>query len=373
MWFGVKIMLIPIFVITSLFLSGFTYLKETRNIDLLLFDACFNYVYNNSQSVTHGIDPYISMQLYSENKFDKDSSNSQREDVFFSDLISETDSNDVELNDSLKLSSFQDSTLTDTVKIDSMALDSTARLEYFRYQREDKPYLEIGKKKSSKFFASADKFIRRFVELDSTGQFVLIKEVIAGEQSKTFLKIPLEQYIELKIKAQNRKSWEDIGYKYEKKEGDRDLSKLLTDITNIEIPLPSSSFLSIFGPNRINLKINGAVDIHGAWRNETTEGVTASLLGNTKNEPDFKQQVQINVNGTVGDKLSISADWNTERTFEFENQLKLKYTGYEDEIIQSIEAGNVSLQTSPLIGGSEALFGVKANFQLGPFTLTALE
>ncbi len=70
--------------------------------------------------------------------------------------------------------------------------------------------------------------------------------------------------------------------------------------------------------------------------------------------------MQINVNGTIGDKLTIAADWNTERTFEFENQLKLHYKGYEDEIIQSIEAGNVSLQTSPLVGGGEALFGIKA-------------
>src|SRR5690606_25628835 len=83
-------------------------------------------------------------------------------------------------------------------------------------------------------------------------------------------------------------------------------------------------------------------------------------------------QVQINVSGTIGDKLNISADWNTERTFEYENQLKIKYTGYEDEIIQSIEAGNVSLQTSPLVGGSEALFGIKAQFKMGPFSLTTL-
>ena len=82
--------------------------------------------------------------------------------------------------------------------------------------------------------------------------------------------------------------------------------------------------------------------------------------------------MQINVNGTIGDKLTIAADWNTERTFEYENQLKLHYKGYEDEIIQSIEAGNVSLQTSPLVGGGEALFGIKALFQFGPFTLTAL-
>lgn len=130
--------------------------------------------------------------------------------------------------------------------------------------------------------------------------------------------------------------------------------------------------LSIFGAPKISLKIGGSVQIHGAWRSETTEGVTASRLGNTRNEPDFKQQVQINVNGTIGDKLNIVADWNTERTFEYENQLKIKYTGYEDEIIQSIEAGNVSLQTSPLVGGSEALFGIKAQMKMGPFSLTTI-
>jgi cell surface protein SprA len=96
-------------------------------------------------------------------------------------------------------------------------------------------------------------------------------------------------------------------------------------------------------------------------------------LGNVRNEPDFKQDVQIGVNGTVGDKLNIMADWNTQRTFEYENQLKIKYTGYEDEIVQSIEGGNVSLQTpSSFVGSSQALFGIKAQFQVGPLKLTTL-
>ncbi|KAB2846204.1 MAG: cell surface protein SprA, partial [Melioribacteraceae bacterium] len=302
--------------------------------------------------------------------FDENSNaNSGDKNLFDSNPPDSTDN----LNPGISvLDSLQDSLAIDTMKIDSMLLDSTARLQYFRYDRKENPYVEFRQKKPSSFFAKTDRVIQRIVKLDSTGNFVEIKEIVAGEPEKTYLKIPLEQYIELRLAAKNRDNWEQLAYKYEKKQGQDDLGKLITDITNIEIPLPSSSIFSIFGPNRINLKINGSVDIHGAWRNETTEGVTASLLGNTKNEPDFKQQVQINVSGTVGDKLSISADWNTERTFEYENQLKLKYTGYEDEIIQNIEAGNVSLQTSPLVGGSEALFGVKADFQLGPFKLTAL-
>ncbi|MGD8779787.1 MAG: cell surface protein SprA [Ignavibacteria bacterium] len=277
------------------------------------------------------------------------------------------------LADSIGVLNTQDSLLAvDTTKIDSMALDSTARLRYFKYYRKDYPYLTFREKKQSGFFASDSRIIRRVVELDSTGQYVIIREMVGQKRLKPYLTIPLEEYMKLKLAAKKRKSWEALARKYERKEGEDDLGQFITDITNIEIPLPSTSFLSIFGPPKISLKISGAVDIHGAWRSETTEGITTSSLGNTTNEPDFEQQVQINVNGTIGDKLTISADWNTERDFEYENQLKIKYTGYEDEIIQSIEAGNVSLQTTSLVGGSEALFGIKANMQLGPLSLTAL-
>ncbi len=260
----------------------------------------------------------------------------------------------------------------DTVKIDPRTLDSTARLEHFRYSRSEVPYVELKRKKESKFFIPLKDLRKRTIEIDSTGTYVEIRETTVGHESKILLRMTLEDYINLKLALKERESWENIAYKYELISTEKGLGDLIKDITDFEIPLPSVGVLSIFGEPKISLRIGGAVDIHGAWRSETTEGVTASRLGNTRNEPDFKQTVQINVSGTIGDKLNINADWNTERTFEYENQLKIKYTGYEDEIIQSIEAGNVSLQTSPLVGGSEALFGVKANFKMGPFTLTTL-
>lgn len=261
----------------------------------------------------------------------------------------------------------------DSLRLFKMSLDSTARLQYFRYHREDLPYTTLAQKKKSKFFVEpSPTYKTRKVTIDSTGKYVEIQDIIAGKPSKIILRVPLEEYVAARLELEERKKWEALGYAYELKESKVGLSELIKSFTDFEIPLPSVGVLSIFGTPKISLKIGGAVQIHGAWRNETTEGVTASRLGNTRNEPDFKQQVQINVNGTIGDKLNISADWNTERTFEYENQLKIKYTGYEDEIIQSIEAGNVSLQTSPLVGGSEALFGIKAHFKMGPFTLTTI-
>ncbi|MBN2570738.1 MAG: cell surface protein SprA [Ignavibacteriales bacterium] len=291
----------------------------------------------------------------------------------FSAIVDSTDS--TKIQDSL---SFFDSTsIIDTTMLvdttDPQMKDSTARLKYFKHQRTDSYAPEITSKKQSKFFTyPSSSYIQKTVQLDSSGQYVLLQEKIAGQDVKTKLKIPIDEYIDLRIKSLNRKLLEDDAYKYELKSDETSLEDLIENFTNFEIPLPDNSIFSIFGPPSINLSIRGSVTIHGAWRTETTEGVTASRLGNTKNEPDFKQTVQISVNGMIGDKLSIKADWNTERTFEYENQLKIKYTGYEDEIIQSVEAGNVSMNTSNLVGGSEALFGIKAQFKMGPFSLTAL-
>ncbi|GAB1348960.1 hypothetical protein MASR1M107_11730 [Ignavibacteriales bacterium] len=265
----------------------------------------------------------------------------------------------------------KDSLKKDTVKIDSLAIDSIARLKHFKVSREDVPYTSFDAEKKTSFFALPSNY-KRVVEIDSAGGFVNIREYIGNTPYRYTLRVPFDQYLQMAIDNKTNLLWQDLGYKYELKAKKKELTDLLKDITDFEIPLPSVGVLSIFGPPVISLRIGGAVDIRAAWRNESTEGITASRLGNTRNEPDFKQQVQINVSGTIGDKLNINADWNTERTFEYENQLKIKYTGYEDEIVQSVEAGNVSLQTSGLVGGSEALFGVKANFKMGPFTLTAL-
>jgi len=422
--FGIKLTLIPIFVAAIFATFGFTHDAKSSDHDLFLFDLCLNYhsagdnsalerSNNQNASFDSGQNEYslpidqffvpdtnISKSdtltsdttklkpLTADSTYTKTQKDSSR---IIPDLTDSTnrfnnlavpdtnkgrtdpviDTNKTKMSraDSIRFREKQDS----LKRIDSLSADSTARIKYFRAHRDDYHVVPFRTKKPSAFFVQpSSSRITRSVELDSTGTKVIIKELIAGQQTKTLLEIPLDEYIKMRLEAISRDEWEKLGYAYTLKEDKQDLSQLITSLTNIQIPLPSTPLLSIFGKPGINLKISGAVDIHGAWRNETTEGVTTSALGNTRNEPDFKQQVQINLSGTIGDKLNISADWNTERQFQYENQLKIKYTGYEDEIVQNVEAGNVSLQTSPLVGGSEALFGVKAQFQMGAFNLTAL-
>lgn len=208
--------------------------------------------------------------------------------------------------------------------------------------------------------------------LDSTGDFVNVRETLLNNDIRMPLQIPLDEYVKLEQENYVRSTWETLAHQYTLTQ-QNELGSFMAGVTNIDIPIPANPVLSIFGPPRINLRISGAVDIHGAWRNQKLNAQTLSTLGNVTNQPDFKQDVQINVSGTVGDKLTIGANWDTQNQFDYENQLQIKYKGYDDEVVKSVEAGNVSMSTpSSFIGSNQALFGIKTQMQLGPLTLTAL-
>ena len=67
----------------------------------------------------------------------------------------------------------------------------------------------------------------------------------------------------------------------------------------------------------------------------------------TKNQSnlslDFNQVISLSMNGKIGERLTISSNYDTQSTFDFQNLLKLDFTPTEDDIIQKIELGNVSM------------------------------
>ncbi|MCX7984152.1 MAG: cell surface protein SprA [Bacteroidetes bacterium] len=259
----------------------------------------------------------------------------------------------------------------DTVK--PVQIDSSARLEQFLYVRRDKPYVDPQMQKTHPLFLPDPPIVKYREELDSTQWVYRLRRVVGDVDVRIPIDVPLEIYTELRFNRTKRKIWEELVQPRLSSEQKTGLAEVMGKITNIEIPVPKNPLFSIFGPNIIRLQINGGVDIHAAFRNTKSDRFTASPLGQSRSEPDFKQEVQVTVKGEIGDKLKISADWNTQRTFEYENQLRVQYTGYEDEIVQSVEAGNVSLQTgTSLIPASQALFGIKAAFQFGPLRLTTI-
>lgn len=123
------------------------------------------------------------------------------------------------------------------------------------------------------------------------------------------------------------------------------------------------------------------VDIRPQGNVELTFGASFQNIQNpilTENQRkqggfDFNMDINANVVGSIGNKLKLNFNYNTQATFDFENQIKLEYTGKEDEIVQKIEAGNVSLPLpTQLIPGTQSLFGIKTALQFGRLTVTSV-
>ncbi len=262
-----------------------------------------------------------------------------------------------------------DSLLTiDTTKL--LPVDSTARIKYFKYNPEYTYNTKISRSKSPLLLNNSDQ-IKREILFDSSGN-VVINEKFENDDIKVPLVIPLDKYLSAVSENNLRNSFSNIVSERFKGNTKDDLSKLFEKFTDITIPLPFKSE-SIFGPPTFNLKLNGAVDITASYQNSTSDVTNTFGTSNSNSAINFKQEVQLTAKGKVGDKLNIDADYNTQRLFDFENQLKIKYEGYADEVIKKIEGGNVSLETrSGLIGSSQALFGVKGDFQLGALSLSAV-
>lgn len=132
-------------------------------------------------------------------------------------------------------------------------------------------------------------------------------------------------------------------------------------------------FDRIFGGNSVDIRPNGSAELIFAYNGTRTKNPALPARQQKVNTFDFNEKIQLNVIGKIGDKLKLTTSYNTEATFDFENQMKLEYTGYEDEIIKKIEAGNVSLPLNgSLITGSQTLFGVKTQLQFGRLTVTSI-
>lgn len=92
--------------------------------------------------------------------------------------------------------------------------------------------------------------------------------------------------------------------------------------------------------------------------------------------PRLDNQVNLRSGGTIGRRIHINVDYDTERDFSANNNVQVYYQGLEDEIIRRIEVGTVSFQPPQSRFITAAIpannFGVNARFELGPLQVQTL-
>nr|WP_317631595.1 cell surface protein SprA [uncultured Flavobacterium sp.] len=135
----------------------------------------------------------------------------------------------------------------------------------------------------------------------------------------------------------------------------------------------SKFFETIFGGNTIDVKPSGTVEIDLGGRYTKQDNPSFSPRNRKTFTFDFDQRISMSLQGKVGTKLGVFANYDTQSTFDFQNMIKLDYTPDEDDILQKIEVGNVSFPLSnSLIRGAQSLFGAKMQLKFGKTTVTGV-
>lgn len=139
------------------------------------------------------------------------------------------------------------------------------------------------------------------------------------------------------------------------------------------IHLSPPIFDKVFGGGIIDIRPTGSAEITFGGKFNKVENPNFTNRQQRNGQFDFGMKMQLNVTGQIGDRLKLNWNYDTEATFEFENQMKLNWGGTEDDIVKNIELGNVSLPLNgSLIQGGQNLFGIKTQLQFGKMTVTAI-
>jgi len=214
--------------------------------------------------------------------------------------------------------------------------------------------------------------LSRDVEYDPTTNTYILKETIGNENYRAPTQMSYDEYLDWQSTQEERSYWLKLAGAAD---GDRSKSGNLDPVAQVDV---SKDIIDrLFGGTNVDIRPQGNVDL--------TFGVDYYRQDNPilpieqqRNGPqfDFDMDIQVDVNAQIGEKLKTAFNYNTSRTFDFQNKLKLEYNSdlfSEDEILKSIEAGDVSLPLkSNLIQGSQKLFGIKTALQFGKMRITAI-
>jgi hypothetical protein len=214
------------------------------------------------------------------------------------------------------------------------------------------------------------------VEIDTTGKRIFFKQYTpTGELAGTPLALTMLQYMQRRLVEDQR-----YGFYTSAQSAMKQTQVGSGGALVLKVPweIKSKTFQRIFGSGSVQLKVTGNISFSLSGQLESREGSQVSALQQQDQfRPKFEQQQRFNIEGRIGDKVRIEVQQNSQATFDLENNLKVTYTGYEEEILQKLEAGNIDLSLPrtryvSFSGKNKGLFGLKAMLKFGNLDVTAI-
>ncbi|MFM9027304.1 MAG: cell surface protein SprA [Bacteroidota bacterium] len=217
---------------------------------------------------------------------------------------------------------------------------------------------------SSPMYMSDPSNVKSDVEYDTDLNRYNINEKVGNLFYRNPSYLSFEEFVDREYKNSTRDYWRQRAG-----EDDKNNKKVFAP----KITVNSQIFDRIFGGNTIDIRPQGSAELFFALNIAKNENPALPERQRRVTTFDFREQIQMNVIANIGDKMKLTTNYNTQATFDFENQMKIEYTGYEDDIIRKIDAGNINFPlNSQLIQGSQSLFGVKTQLQFGKLSVTSV-
>ena len=219
---------------------------------------------------------------------------------------------------------------------------------------------------NSGFYLNSPENLQPQLEYDPESKLYSVEQKINGFRLSNPTFLSAEEY-------DNYNSRQSISDYWKEKTSNPSLSGDNTNKGPLSIDIGGEIFDKIFGNSTVDIRPQGSAELIFSIKHNKTENNALPIDKQSNTSFDFKQKIQMNVIGKIGDKLQLNTNYNTEAIFDFDNKIKLEYEGEEDEIIKKIEIGNVGLPLNgTLISGSQSLLGLKTQLQFGRATVTTI-
>jgi len=214
------------------------------------------------------------------------------------------------------------------------------------------------------------KAIDRQVEYDAASNMYIITEKIGEDFYRAPTYMTFDEYVQWRDEQQQREYFDRLQgvVSADGKSADGTVDPVS------KFNFKTSLIDRLFGGTNVDIKPQGNINLTFGYDWQKIQNPILTLRQQTNGNFDFDMDINMSAQGKIGEKLNLNFNYNTQATFDFDNQMKINYDtkGFsEDEIIQNVEAGNVSMPLrSNLIKGAQNLFGIKTEMKFGHLRTT---
>ena len=117
-----------------------------------------------------------------------------------------------------------------------------------------------------------------------------------------------------------------------------------------ELYVNNKFFQSIFGSNAIDISPQGSIGIDLGYRYQRNDNPITSPVNRRSPGFEFDQRISLSLLGKIGERLQITANYDTESTFDFQNLIKIEFNPPQLSELKDVIPGKIGSRINDIQG-----------------------